>query len=73
MVVIDSLLSLKPRFENKLGKLKGKYVENYEWYSGKSLINEIVEFFQNLNISQDDLDKVEELCFDGGNEVHFLL
>lgn len=73
LIVIDSLLSLKPKFENQLGELKEKYVENYEWYSGKGIINEMVEFFENLNISQDDLDKVGDLCFDGGNEVYFLL
>ena len=73
LIVIDSLLSFKPRFENQLGELKEKYVENYEWCSCKGVINEIVEFFENVNISQDDLDKVEDLCFDGGNEVYFLL
>ena len=73
LVVIDSLLSLKPRFENELGELKEKYTENYEWYSGKGIINEMVEFFENINISQDDLDKIEKLCFDGGDEVYYLL
>jgi len=32
---LHSLLSLKPRFENQLGELKEKHVENYGWYSGK--------------------------------------
>ncbi|MUT64721.1 hypothetical protein [Paenibacillus sp. NEAU-GSW1] len=43
----------------------------YEWYSGKGPIDEMYAYIENLIIEQSDLDKITELCFDGGNEAYF--
>lgn len=70
LVVIDALLDKGPTFEDKLRELLEKHTENYEWYIGVAPIKEILQFFSELNIDQDDLDKITELCFDGGNEIY---
>ncbi|WP_425489783.1 DUF6892 domain-containing protein [Clostridium aciditolerans] len=33
-------------------------------------MKEMLEFFSKLYIEQRDLDKITELCFDGGNEIY---
>ncbi|SHJ43215.1 hypothetical protein SAMN02745163_01953 [Clostridium cavendishii DSM 21758] len=73
LVVIDALLDKEPSFKSQLEDLSEKYTKNYEWYSGKEPIKEMLEFFSELNIEQKDLEKVTELCFDGGNEIYFYI
>lgn len=73
LIVIDRLLEENPSFEEELETLKEKYVETFEWYVGNDIIPEILTFFENLVLTEEDLEKVTELCFDGGNEVYFLL
>ncbi len=73
LVVIDALLDKDPSFKSQLEDLSEKYTKNYEWYSGKGPIKEMLEFFSELDIEQKDLDKVTELCFDGGNEIYFYI
>lgn len=73
LVVIDSLLEKSPSFEEKLETYKEMYTDKYEWYSDKEPIKEILEFFAEISLTQEDLDKVTELCFDGGNEVYFII
>ncbi|MBU3104313.1 DUF6892 domain-containing protein [Clostridium gasigenes] len=70
LVVIDALLDKSPDFENELEVLIEKYTENHEWYTGANPIKEMLEFFSELNIKQKDLEKITELCFDGGNEIY---
>lgn len=70
LVVIEALLDKDPAFQNQLEGLIEKYTENYEWYTGAGPINEMLQFFAELHIEQKDLDKVTELCFDGGNEIY---
>ena len=70
LVVIDALLDKNPSFEEELKALIEEYTENYEWYSDAGPIEEILEFFAELNIEKKDLDKITELCFDGGNEIY---
>ncbi|OCA98719.1 DUF6892 domain-containing protein [Clostridium beijerinckii] len=70
LVVIDALLDKNPSFDEELKALIEEYTENYEWYSDEGPIKEILEFFAQLNIEKKDLDKITELCFDGGNEIY---
>lgn len=70
LVVIDALLDKNPSFKNELEALVEEYTENYEWYTDAGPIEEILQFFSELNIEQKDLDKITELCFDGGNEIY---
>lgn len=70
LVVIDALLDKNPSFEEELEALIGEYTENYEWYVDAGPIEEILKFFSELNIEKNDLDKITELCFDGGNEIY---
>lgn len=70
LVVIDALLDKNPSFEEELKALIEEYAENYEWYSDAGPIEEILEFFAELNIEKKDLDKITELCFDGGNDIY---
>ncbi|GKS14527.1 hypothetical protein YDYSY3_55270 [Paenibacillus chitinolyticus] len=72
LVVIDSLLNRSPSFESELEILKEKY-DKFEWYSTSGPIEEMLGFFSNLKLEPQDLDKVIELCFDGGNEIYHLI
>ncbi|WPC39568.1 DUF6892 domain-containing protein [Clostridium sp. JS66] len=70
LVVIDALLDKNPSFEEELKALIEEYTENYEWYADVGPIEEMLKFFSELNIEQKDLNKITELCFDGGNEIY---
>ncbi|WP_238899177.1 hypothetical protein [Clostridium sp. YIM B02500] len=70
LIVIDALLDKNPSFEKELEALIEEYAENYQWYTDAGPIEEILEFFAQLNIEKKDLDKIKELCFDGGNEIY---
>lgn len=70
LVVIDALLDKSPSFEEELEALAEEYTENYEWYTDAGPIEGILKFFAELNIEKTDLDKITELCFDGGNEIY---
>lgn len=70
LVVIDALLDKNPSFEEELESLIEEYTENYEWYEEAGPIEEILKFFAELNIEERDLNKITELCFDGGNEIY---
>lgn len=73
LLVIDSILDKKPSFERELNELKEKYVDTYEWYQSDNCIKEMLSFFENLELSREDLAKVTEICFDGGEDIYFLL
>ena len=73
LIIIDSLLNKQPSFEDKLKLLKEKYIDSYECYVNKGIIKEILTFFEKIVLTEEDLRKVTELCFDGGNDVYFLV
>ena len=73
LVVISSILEKEPSFEQELAELKEKYVDTYEWYAGNDLIEEMVSYFEQLKLTEEDLEKVTELCFDGGEDIYMLL
>nr|WP_242865998.1 hypothetical protein [Desnuesiella massiliensis] len=64
------MLDKSPSFQKELESLIEKYTQNYKWYTGAGPIKEMLEFFSELYIEQKDLDKITELCFDGGNEIY---
>lgn len=70
LVVIDALLDKNPSFLAEMEALVKKHSEDYQWYSGAGPIEEVLDYFSKLQIQQEDLDKVTELCFDGGNEIY---
>ncbi|MDU5722289.1 MAG: hypothetical protein E6Z86_09095, partial [Clostridium butyricum] len=72
LVVINSLLEKETSFSNKLEEMNEKYVAVYEG-DGFECIPEMVEFFENLNLTKEDLALVKELCFDGGEEIYFMI
>jgi len=72
LVVINSLLEEETSFSNKLEEMNEKYVAVYEG-DGFECIPEMVEFFENLNLTKEDLALVTELCFDGGEEIYFMI
>lgn len=74
LVVIDALLDLDPKFRQELEQLKEIYTEKYEWYADDSgPIDELLQYFSALELEKEDLDKVTELCLDGGNEIYHLI
>ncbi|ETI88369.1 MAG: hypothetical protein Q607_CBUC00203G0030 [Clostridium butyricum DORA_1] len=72
LIVINSLLEKETSFSNKLEEMNEKYVAVYEG-DGFECIPEMVEFFENLNLTKEDLALVKELCFDGGEEIYFMI
>ena len=73
LVVIEALLDKEPLFLEKLTDLKNMYTNSFEWYSGKEPIVEIREYLEELTLEISDLEKIESLCFDGGNEIYHIL
>jgi len=73
LVVIEGLLHKECHFEKELRKLQDEYVANFEWHTEKGIIQEILSFCENLVLTENDLEKIDELCFDGGNEIYALL
>ncbi|MFE4038719.1 MULTISPECIES: DUF6892 domain-containing protein [Priestia] len=73
LVVVEALLDQDPLFLKELTDLKDKYMNNFEWYSGARLIVEIKDYLEELSLEKSDLEKVESLCFDGGNEIYHIL
>jgi len=70
LVVLNALLDENPSFQEELEALIEKYTKDYEWYTGAGPIKEMLKFFSELYIEQIDLEKITELCFDGGNEIY---
>ncbi|KAB2459778.1 ybaK/ebsC family protein [Bacillus sp. CH126_4D] len=73
LVVIEALLDKEPLFLKELTDLINKYTNSFEWYSGVGPIVEIKDYLENLNLEMSDLEKIESLCFDGGNEIYQIL
>lgn len=73
LVVIEALLDKEPLFLKELTDLKDKYTNIFDWYSGEGPIDEIREYLEELTLVISDLDQIEYLCFDGGNEIYHIL
>jgi hypothetical protein len=73
LVVIDALLDKEPLFLEELTHLKNKYTNSFEWYSGEESIVEIRAYLEELILEISDLEKIEYLYFDGGNEIYSIL
>lgn len=73
LVVIEALLDQDPLFLEELTDLKDKYTNNFKWYSGAGPIVEIRDYLEALTLEMSDLEKIESLCFDGGNEIYHIL
>ncbi|MBO0992713.1 ybaK/ebsC family protein [Bacillus sp. SD088] len=57
----------------ELNELKNKYVDDFEWYVDAEPIAEIMNYLETLVLEEDDLNKVEQLIFDGGHEIYHIL
>ena len=73
LVVVEALLDKKPLFAEELRTLANQYSNDFEWYSGNGPIVEIMEYLEKLTLVMSDLDKIDNLCFDGGNEIYHIL
>lgn len=72
LVIINSLLEKETSFSDDLEEMNEKYVDTYDG-DGFECIPEMVEFFENLNLTKEDLSLVTELCFDGGEDIYFMI
>lgn len=72
LVVINSLLGKETSFAKELEEMQEKYVDEYDG-DGYECIQEMVEYFENLKLTEEDLAMVEQLVFDGGEDIYFLL
>ena len=72
LVVISSLLEKDTSFAKELEEMKEKYVDDFDG-DGYECIPEMVEYFENLKLTEEDLALVEELVFDGGEDIYFLI
>lgn len=73
LVIINSLLDKKASFSDELEEMKAKYIDDFEEYGSYKCVDEMAEFFENLKLTENDLDSVTELCFDGGEDIYFLI
>ncbi|QPK93651.1 hypothetical protein HCQ94_03390 [Actinomyces sp. zg-332] len=70
LVVIEEILDKNPSFLSNLDILDKKYAD-YDFYdSGTDYISDYWEFFENLELTEEDLLKVQTLVFDGGLEIY---
>ncbi len=72
LVVISSLLEEETSFSKELEEMKEKYVDEYDG-DGYECIPQMVDYFENLKLTDEDLALVKELVFDGGEDIYFLL
>lgn len=73
LIVINSILDKEPSFEDELERLKERYTDNYDLYNDEGPIEEMLEYFEELHLTKEDLDNVTELCFDGGNDIYGII
>lgn len=72
LVVINSLLDCPCSFSEKLEEMKEKYVDDYEGEDFEC-IPQMLEFFQEVVLTEQDLALVNSLVFDGGEDIYFLI
>lgn len=63
LVVVNSLLDEETSFGEKLEAIVEQNEEN----------TSVLDFLQELILTQEDLNKVTELVFDGGEEIYFMI
>jgi hypothetical protein len=73
LMVIDQLLDKDTSFSDELEELQEKCEDAVDDMDAFECIPEMVEFFENLVLTDEDLEQVTELIFDGGNDIYFLL
>lgn len=74
LVVINSLLDQHPSFEAELDTLKDTYMNPADGFLYREEpIPEVLAFFESLQLTDEDLDKVTRLDFDGGELIYRLL
>ena len=67
LVVINSLLENECSFSEELNQIVNESEETEE-------INQrLLKFFQDVKLEESDLDNVEELIFDAGEDIYFLI
>lgn len=72
LVVINSLLEKETSFTDALEEMNEKYVDDYDG-DEYECIPEMIEFFENLELTDEDLSLVTELCFDGGEDIYLMI
>lgn len=72
LVVINSLLEKKTSFSDELTERLKKYVDNYDGEDFEC-IPEMVDYFETLKLTETDLAQVNNLVFDGGEEIYFMI
>lgn len=72
LVVINSLLgkNKKTSFSEELTEMIERYVDEYEEFA---CIPKMVEYFENLRLTETDLAQVDYLIFDGGEEIYSII
>lgn len=70
LAVVEALLNKDPAFKPELNEMINRYTNHYKWYTNSGPIEEMLEFFSELFILKQDLDKVTKICFDGRNEIY---
>lgn len=69
LIVIDEILKNTPSFYEKYKELEDKAFTVYRDSIEYGCIEEMVEYFENLQLTQADLDKVEEINIEPG-DIH---
>lgn len=70
LAVINELLEFG-FFQEELAALRTQYWSEDNWEHQP--IPEILDFFENLEISEEQLAGIKSICFDGGNDIYFHL
>lgn len=73
LVVINSLLDKETSFGEELERLENEYNEENEDFEIDEMNTSILEFLQELTLTQEDLNEVTELVFDGGEDIYFMI
>ena len=73
LIVVNSLLDEEPSFEDELERMKEKYTDNYDLYNDEGPIEEMLQYFEELYLTKEDLSKITSLTFDGGNDIYSLI
>lgn len=74
LVVINSLMgkNKKTSFSEELTEMIERYVDGYEGENFEC-IPKMVEYFENLRLTETDLAQVDYLIFDGGEEIYSII
>lgn len=75
LVVVNTLLDEEASFTDELEKMEETYVDEFEPDDDHlfDCIPEMVSYFENLELTEDDLGLVTQLIFDGGIDVYPLI